>query len=113
MSYVYRHVVVDKVIDGDTVTLSIDLGNKITWKDNFRLNGVDTPERGQPGYADATTFLIQLLKDGVSRVETFKPDKYGRWLADIYVSVSGGEQLVNQQMIAAGHAKPYFGGAKT
>lgn len=112
MSYVYRHVKVVRVIDGDTVTLSVDMGNKITWNENFRLNGIDTPEKNQLGYADATTYLIQLLKDGVSRIETFKPDKFGRWLVDIYVAVSGGELLVNQQMIANGHAKPYFGGAK-
>lgn len=112
MSYVYRHVKVIRVIDGDTVALSVDMGNKITWTENFRLNGIDTPERNQPGYNDATTFLIQLLKDGVSRIETFKPDKFGRWLVDIYAPVSGGELLVNSKMIEQGHAKPYFGGTK-
>lgn len=112
MPYIYRHVKSVKVIDGDTVNLSVDLGNNITWDENFRLNGIDTPERGQTGYADATTFLIQLLKDGISRIETFKPDKYGRWLVAIYISQFGGELLVNQEMINMGHAKPYFGGRK-
>ena len=112
MSYVYRHVTVIRVIDGDSVVLSVDMGNKITWSENFRLNGIDTPERGRSGYADASTYLIQLLKDGLSRIETHKPDKYGRWLADLYVSVHGGEMLVNRMMIDAGHAVEYFGGAK-
>lgn len=112
MSYIYRHVKVDRVIDGDTVTLSVDMGNKVTWTDNFRLSGIDTPERGQPGHADAGTFLTQLLKDGISRIETFKPDKFGRWLVEIYVLISGGELLVNQELINKGFAKPYFGGSK-
>lgn len=112
MSYIYRHVTVEHVVDGDTVSLSVDMGNKIVWKENFRLFGIDTPERGQVGYSEATTFLTQLLKNGCSRIETYKPDKYGRWLVDLYISVEGGEQLVNQQMISSGHAKPYFGGTK-
>lgn len=112
MSYVYRHVKAERVIDGDSLVLSIDLGNKMTWKDSFRLNGIDTPERGKPGSAEATAYLTDLLKVGISRVETFKPDKYGRWLADVYISVFGGELLVNTELVTSGHAKEYFGGTK-
>ena len=112
MSYIYRHVTVVKIIDGDTVSLSVDMGNKITWKENFRLQGVDTPERGQPRYAEAIEFLTEMLNLGISKIETYKPDKYGRWLADIYVPVTGGEQLVNAQLVTAGLAKAYFGGKK-
>ena len=112
MSYVYRHAKVIRVIDGDSIILSVDMGNKITWTESFRLNGIDTPERGKPGFSEASVFLIQLVKDGLSRIETYKPDKYGRWLADLYVSVTGGEMLVNYLMIEKGHAKAYFGGPK-
>jgi endonuclease YncB( thermonuclease family) len=112
VSYVYRHVSVDRIVDGDTLVLSIDLGNKIKWTDSFRMNGIDTPERGQPGSVEARTYLTELLAHGVSRVETFKPDKYGRWLADVYVSVFGGELLVNKELINKGFAVEYFGGTK-
>jgi micrococcal nuclease len=113
MSYIYRHVNIVRVIDGDTVVLDIDLGNKIRWRDSFRLNGIDTPERGQPGHKEATIHLIDLLGNTLSRVETHKPDKYGRWLVDLYIHVGqGGDVHVNQLMIVGGHAKPYFGGTK-
>lgn len=114
MSYVYQHVGVDRVIDGDTVGLTIDMGNAIRWTEHFRLNGIDTPERGQPGYSEAKGFLEELLATTpLVRVETFKPDKYGRWLADLYVGAdAGGAMQVNRLMILQGHAKEYLGGRK-
>lgn len=112
MSYIYRHIEVERVVDGDSVVLAIDLGNKITWRDSFRLMGIDTPERGKPGYTEAKDRLVDLLKNGVARVETFKPDKYGRWLADLYVWVDHGELYVNRMMVVDGYATEYYGGAK-
>lgn len=113
MPYEYRHAQVIRVVDGDSAILSIDLGNKVTWTDNFRLMGIDTPERGQPGHREATLHLVNLLGNKLSRVETHKPDKYGRWLADLYVpAAQGGELHINALMVADGHAKEYFGGAK-
>lgn len=113
MSYVYRHIEVNRVIDGDSVVLTVDLGNKIKWTDSFRLFGIDTPERGQPGYQEATRRITEMLAHGLSRIETFKPDKYGRWLVDLYVNgEQGGELCVNAKLVAEGHAKPYFGGVK-
>ena len=113
MSYVYRHADVVRTLDGDTVELDIDLGNKTRWRDTFRLNGIDTPERGQPGHREATIRLIDLLSNGLARVETHKPDKYGRWLVDLYIATQqGGELHVNRLLIVDGFAKEYFGGKK-
>lgn len=113
MSYVYHHVEIIRVIDGDSAVLEIDLGNKVKWRDNFRLNGIDAPERGQPGHREAMLHLINLLGTELSRVETHKPDKYGRWLVDLYVpGARGGELHANALMVADGHAREYFGGAK-
>lgn len=113
MSYVYRHVGVLRVIDGDTVNLNVDMGNSIFWAANFRLNGIDAADADKVKKDAATQRMIELLANGVSRIETFKPDKFGRWLADIYVAVDGGEMLVNQMLINEGFAIPYFGGRKT
>ena len=113
MSYIYQHVDVVRVIDGDTVGLAVDMGNKIIWTENFRLNGIDTPERGAPGFSEAKAFLEELLAaTPLVRVETFKPDKYGRWLADLYIGADHGAMQVNRLMILQGHAKEYFGGKK-
>lgn len=112
MTYEYRHVAIERVIDGDTVALEIDLGNKIHWRDNFRLNGIDTPERGQPGYTEATDHLKRLLLMPLSHVQTHKPDKFGRWLVDLWVDIDGGTLHVNRMMATDGHAKEYHGGKK-
>jgi micrococcal nuclease len=113
VSYIYRHVEIIRVLDGDSVMLEIDLGNKVKWRDNFRLMGIDTPERGQPGHREATIRLVDLLASGLSHIETHKPDKFGRWLADLYIStMQGGELHVNRLMVVDGFAKEYFGGKK-
>lgn len=113
MSYSYRHVGVLRVVDGDTVNLNVDMGNSIFWSTNFRLNGIDAADADKEKKNAATQRMIELLANGVSHIETFKPDKFGRWLADIYIPVDGGETLVNQMMITEGFAVPYFGGRKT
>lgn len=113
MTYEYRHAEIIRVVDGDTVEISIDLGNKTIWKDSFRINGIDTPERGQISYREAAEFLSKMLAKGVSKIVTHKPDKYGRWLVDIWVPAElSGDLHVNTLMIESGFAKSYDGGRK-
>lgn len=47
---------VDRVIDSDTVVVTIDLGFDVFAKRKVRLLNVDTPERGQKNYQEATDF---------------------------------------------------------
>lgn len=108
MNYIYQKVKVVRVIDGDTIRLDIDMGNRITWTSNFRLMGINTPEKGQEGFATATEALKILVAGGLSRVETFKPDKWGRWLCALYIPANGGDLLVNQVMVTDGHAVSYM-----
>ena len=111
MSYQYQHVKVARVIDGDTVILEIDLGNRITWTGSFRLAGINAPEMGSPGGGEARLFLFDLLKGGVALAETIKPDKYGRWLARLYTHIGLDgvpEGDVGEAMIEAGHAVAYM-----
>lgn len=73
---------VARVIDGDTVVMSD--GSKI------RLIGIDTPERGQDGFTEASVALEQLV---LGQVVTLVPgarddvDRYGRLLR--YIDVNG------------------------
>lgn len=103
-------------VDGDTVDLRVDLGFGTSWASRFRLYGVDTPERGQPGYTEATAFCMGAAPAGAEvRIRSYRPemmhqDKYGRWLAVITPNFSAGS--VNDGLVAAGLAKPYFGGTK-
>lgn len=119
---------VARVVDGDTVILNltkdfelaIDFGFYV--KDvvkvsksaqiDFRLLGINTPEMRSPtleaGKA-AKSELERLLSLGTIRVLTSRTDKYGRWLADIYVTGADGVEFnVNQKLVEGGFAVPYM-----
>lgn len=98
---------VDRVVDGDTVDVLVDVGFRLTAVQRFRVLGVDTPERGQPGFREAGEFtLAWLVTHGPAlRVRSQKADSFGRWLGDFYDAGSG-EDLTGA-LIASGHAQPY------
>lgn len=129
-AYVYNAEVV-RVVDGDTVRMklwksfnfSADFGFYIkeevssikSTEMNFRLLGIDAPEtRGAPeeerirGTATMVE-LTRLLGLGPLIARTSKPDKYGRWLVEIWVLLAdGGEIFVNSKLIDGGFAVPYM-----
>ena len=43
--YNFRVVKIDKVVDGDTIDVTIDLGFDLYKKERVRIAGVDTPEK--------------------------------------------------------------------
>ena len=105
--YTYR-CEVDRVVDGDTISLFVSLGFYVTVQLRVRLLGVNTPERGQPGFADATEFAkgwLSGVEDGDLLVQTEKTGKYGRWLATIFDG--GGGMTLNQALLNAGLAEEY------
>lgn len=111
MTFVYFHVEVIRVIDGDTLELNIDMGNNTFWRDTFRLMGINAPDENKDGKAAAdaaTAFLTDAMKEQGLTVHTHKKDKYGRRLCTV-VTVKGN---VNVRMIEAGHAVPYDGGKR-
>jgi len=86
---------VDRVIEGD-IFLSANA--------RIRLFGVDTPDRGEPCFNEATERLKQLASDAVW-VE-FGPrqeDRYGRIL--YYVYNENGESI-DEMMVREGFVKP-------
>ena len=114
MKYTYKATVL-RWIDGDSVWLEVDLGFRMKTINDFRLYGVDTPERGQPNYSEAKAFVEKLAPAGTEvLIKTYKnPDKYGRWLVEVTpLGDFGSIPNVGNQLINAGLAKPYFGGTK-
>lgn len=109
MIYQYK-AKLDRIVDGDTVWFDVDLGFGIHAKINFRLEGIDTPEVvGQTRVAGlaASQELQKLLALGDVRLVSMKSDKYGRWLARVYVNTPEGELNINQTLLDGGFAKPY------
>ena len=114
----------DKVLDGDTIDVTIDLGFDLYKKERVRVAGVDTPEKRTRNLEekelgiDATNWLKKELKDVLDgddelivRTELHGGvGKYGRLLGWLYV----GDETVslNEQMIEQGYAHAYDGGTK-
>jgi micrococcal nuclease len=117
-------VKINRVIDGDTIDVTLDLGFSLTKKERVRIAGVDTPEKRTRDKEekilgiDATNWMKEKL------TETIKGDeelvirtelvggvgKYGRLLGWLYVGDD--EFSLNEQMITEGYAWPYDGGTK-
>lgn len=85
MSYLYEHVTLLRVIDGDTIQVAIDVGFRFQTVQTLRLLDLDTPERGQPGFLEASARLRMLLVGPRLKVQTVKQDSFGRWLCHIWV----------------------------
>ena len=105
--YQYKAKVLN-VVDGDTIDVSVDLGLQIHTLQRIRLYGIDTPERGQPGFLEASDRLKYLILDKNVIIKTYKVSKYGQYLGEIMFD----EMNINEMMITEGHAKKYFGGTK-
>ena len=102
MYYQYRATIL-RVVDGDTLDVSIDLGFNIFHKLRIRLKGVDCPElRTEEGKA-AKAFVETWLEGLPVTIVTYKDEqeKYGRYLAKVLTAKG---DLVND-LIAAGHVK--------
>lgn len=93
-----------KVVDGDTVRMAIDLGFNTARTENLRLWGIDSPElRGESRIEGlkAKEFLSSLLWERNDIwIQSFKTDKYGRYVAKIW----RGLMFINETMVENGHA---------
>ena len=118
--YIYRIKSVGRVVDGDTIDTSIDLGFDISLTKRIRLAGVDTPESRTKDLKekelgiDAKNWLKHRLEDAEDIIiRTELPDsteKYGRIIGNLYIN--GEEVSLNNQMITEGYALAYDGGTK-
>jgi len=122
--YNFRVVEINRVLDGDTIDVTIDLGFDLFKKERVRVAGVDTPEKRTRDLEekalgiDATNWLKEKLEgalagddDLVIRTELVGGvGKYGRLLGWLYLG--DGSLSLNEQMITEGYAWAYDGGTK-
>ena len=122
--YNFRVISIDKVVDGDTIDVTIDLGFDLYKKERVRVAGVDTPEKRTRNLEekalglDATAWIKDHLEgaidgddDLIIRTELDGGvGKYGRLLGWLYI----GDATVslNEKMIDEGYAWAYDGGKK-
>ena len=122
--YNFRVTKIDRVLDGDTIDVTIDLGFELYKKERVRIAGVDTPEKRTRNLEekalglDATDWLKDKLEGAISgdddlviRTELVGGvGKYGRLLGWCYIGDSA--VSLNEQMIEEGYAHAYDGGTK-
>jgi len=108
---------VKKIIDGDTLDISVDLGFDIYMTMRVRLFGLNTPEtrsvdieekkRGLAAKEYVKTWLD--TRSYQIKIKTFKDktEKYGRILADVYDTL--GVDCLNVDLLESNMAKPYHG----
>ena len=122
--YNFRVTKINRVVDGDTIDVTIDLGFDLYKKERVRIAGVDTPEKRTRDKEEKALGIdaTNWLKDKLT--ETIKGDeelvirtelkggvgKYGRLLGWLYVGDD--DFSLNEQMITEGYAWSYDGGTK-
>lgn len=90
------------VIDGDTI--------RVAGVGPVRYIGIDSPERGERYYDEASKYNRKLLAQGKLSLsyDRERYDRYGRTLAYVYVrGDEGGFIFVNGEMVRAGWAKAF------
>jgi endonuclease YncB( thermonuclease family) len=86
---------VTRIVDGDTIDVQLTSGPI-----RVRLNGIDTPERGQPWEPEATAALTQLVMGKSVDLEPFEQDRYDRLIANVLL----GSLDVDAELVKQGHA---------
>ena len=111
--YQYKIKKFNRVIDGDTIDVAIDLGFHITLNQRIRLKDIDAAEtrtkdleEKKKGIEARLWLEKELAREGEWIIETTKEDKYGRILGTLYLI--GDPVTVNERMLNEGIAKPYM-----
>ena len=100
--YWYK-IKVDRVVDGDTFVGTINFGfNLARTGQYFRLAFVDTPERGQAGFQEATDFLRDKI-EGKEVLGYSHKDDTGRWKR-IVVDCIYEDENINRALLDGGYA---------
>ena len=112
--YQYKIKKINRVIDGDTVDVVIDVGFYISLTQRVRLKDIDAAETRTKDLVEKAEGLMakewlekELAKEGEWVIETTKEDKYGRILGTLYLV--GEPVTVNERMLNEGIARPYMG----
>jgi micrococcal nuclease len=103
-----------KVIDGDTIDVTIDLGFGIFVSKRIRLYGIDTPESRTKNKLEKQAGLLakerlkKLVMNKDLAIEVVaEGGKFGRLVGNIYIE--GTSKSINEVLIKEGYARQYFG----
>ena len=113
-----------RVVDGDTVDVTIDCGFKMHIKERVRLKGINTPEcrtrdleekaRGLAAKARLIDILASWDNKMIIRTSIDKKGKFGRLLGELIHPDGQGsrDDNANKMLLEEGHAVEYHGGKR-
>ncbi|MFC1594233.1 DUF1016 N-terminal domain-containing protein [Candidatus Omnitrophota bacterium] len=105
---------VERIVDADTLWVNIDCGFDIWTRQKLRLRDIDAPELSTERGKKGKEFVQAALKDvEFVIVKTYKPDKYDRYLADVFYligetdpqKVAAEGAFLNQELLDQGLAR--------
>ena len=108
---------IERVIDGDTLIVKIDLGFRTFREETLRLRGIDAPEIRTPAGKKAKAFVTKALSNIKQVViRTYKTDVYGRYVGDLFYDPQLNQKdqifeqgkFLNQELLTRGLASPGF-----
>lgn len=110
MPYEY-HALCERVVDGDTIDCTIDLGFSIKFESRVRLLGINAPEtrtrdleEKEAGLEVAEWLRREIEgKDVILHTQYDKRGKFGRVLAEVWMN----DVNLNQHLLDTGMAEPY------
>lgn len=124
--YIYRVSSLEKVVDGDTIDVTLDLGFDVCTRQRVRLLGIDTPESRTSNKEEKKFGLLskKKLKEWCLKAVASEKDdieielrcperdsrgKFGRILAEVWIFEDGVWTNVNKWLCDEGYAVPYTG----
>jgi micrococcal nuclease len=100
MANTYK-VDVTRTVDGDTIYghLRLEDFDIVILNQKFRFLGVNTPEKKQAGYYEATEFTAQVCDGKTLEIDLHGKDAFGRWLVDVYYKDGDVTKSLNQELL--------------
>ena len=100
---------IERVVDADTIDVSIDLGFDVWTRQRVRVAGLNAAEKNTQEGKNAIEYAKAVLKHNMEvllRSHQDKREKFGRYLAEIWIT---NDESYNEKLLKLGYAVPYDG----